>query len=110
MDNENLLREILETQNKQLAVLGDLLEQSENNNKKYRDYLAEQQITNDDYRKSLDKSATDGAQKDADRLEEHETYMRNAVITRITNYIRMISSVCLVGLIGYVVIFGIGVK
>lgn len=108
MDNEHLLREILEVQKKQLAVLSDLLEQSENNNKKYRDYLVEQKKTNDDYRESLEKSSVESYKKDSDRLEEHQAYMRGATVARITNYVRMVSSVCLVGLVGRIAIYGLG--
>lgn len=107
MNNENLLREILEIQNRQLTVLGDLLEQSESNNKKYRDYLVEQQKTNDDYRKTLDSSSEESAKRDSDRIEEHEAYIKGARVTRMTNYVRMICSVCLVGLVGYIVIYGV---
>ena len=101
------MKEILETQKQQLTVLGELLEESKSGNKKYRDYLVEQQKTNDDYKKSLDESAEQAARGDTEREEQHEEYIRGAVLARITNYIRMVASICLVGLIGYIVLFGL---
>lgn len=107
MTENDVLKEILEVQKQQLVVLKELFEQTKNNNEKYRDYLEEQRKSSEEYQKSLEKSADDAAKRDADRVQEHEAYIRGQNIARMANYIRMLSSVCLVGLVAYLAIFGI---
>lgn len=110
MRNEDLLREILDTQKQQSAILGDLLVEQKNNNIEYQEYLEGQNKSNDEYRESLEKSWEQSTRRDAERLEEHDTYMRGAAVTRIANYARVLSSVCIAGLICYMVFFGVNIN
>lgn len=107
MNEANTLKEVLDIQRQQLFVLNELLEKTKNKNAKYRDYLEEQCKSSEDYQKSLEKSANDAAKREDDRLKEHEAYIRGQNVARMANYIRMLSSVCLVGLVAYLAIFGI---
>ena len=108
MDNEQLLKDILDNQKKQIDILERILQQEETNQNKYQEYLDEQEKNNEDYRASLAKSQEETEKREADRTEEHEAYMRGATIAKLVNYVRIVTSICLVGLVGYIAINGLG--
>jgi hypothetical protein len=110
MNNDKLLEEILETQKQQVDMLGTLLESTKKRDDKYKEYLDDQVKNNEEYRQSLDKSAENITRKDADQEEAHELYKRNAQLSKFVNYIRILSSIGVVGLLTYIVVFGIKVN
>jgi len=110
MNNDEILKDILEAQKQQLSILAVLLDETKNNNKDYRAYLEEARKSNEEYAKSVHESAESLAEKDEQRLKEHKEYVSAQKVARLANYIRMFASVCLVGLIGYIAYFGIPVN
>ncbi len=110
MNNEDLIKELIDSNKKQLLVLEDILREHKDRKDDYADYLEGARKANEEFRASLVESAEETERNHADRIEQHQTYLKGAAVTRFVNYVRAATSLFIAGIAGYIIFFGVKVQ